>query len=140
MTDVNYILFRLINGVWAKPVLDLYMIFLSLINDYGLVWLLLLAVLAALGDRTGRRAALAGLVTLVAGVISYSRVYVGVHYPGDVLGGTLLRLLIGWLAAFMVNRRGKHEAFRRLISRRRGYSTTPATEYDGHCMLLIGSM
>ena len=34
-----------------------------------------------------------GLATLVA----YSRVYLGVHYPGDVLGGALLGALGGWL-------------------------------------------
>jgi len=28
--------------------------------------------------------------------VSYSRIYLGVHYPGDVLGGALLGALIGW--------------------------------------------
>jgi undecaprenyl-diphosphatase len=32
---------------------------------------------------------------LLAVAIGYSRVYVGVHYPLDVLGGALLGLLIG---------------------------------------------
>ncbi len=191
MTDVNSFLFHLINSVWTNPVLDLCMTFLSLINDYGLVWLMLLAVLAALGGRTGRWAALVGLVALVAGLISsevlknlvmqprpflsisdvrllisppssysfpsvnvayafaassgaslaarrllgrvplwgwgflalaaaisYSRIYVGVHYPGDVLGGALLGLFVGWLAAFIIDRLGKHEAFRRSINPR----------------------
>ena len=191
MTDLNYFLFHLINGVWINPVLDLCMTFLSLINTYGLVWLVLLAVLAVLGGKTGRRAALAGMVVLVVGlissevlknlvmqprpflslsdvrllvsppssysfpsvnvayafaassgaslaaqrllgrmplwgwgfltlaaVISYSRVYVGVHYPGDVLGGALLGLFVGWLAAVIVDRLGEHEAFRRPISPR----------------------
>jgi undecaprenyl-diphosphatase len=189
MTDLNYFLFHLINGVWIDPVLDLCMSFLSLINDYGLVWLALLAVLAALGGKTGRRAALVGMVAMVAGLISsevlkslvmqprpflslsdvrllvspptsysfpsvnvayafaassgtslaaqrllgrvplwgwgflalaaaisYSRVYVGVHYPGDVLVGALLGVFVGWLAALIVDRLGKHEAFRTLIS------------------------
>ncbi|MGB8491240.1 MAG: phosphatase PAP2 family protein [Bacteroidales bacterium] len=31
-----------------------------------------------------------------AAVISYSRVYLGVHYPGDVLFGSLVGLLLGW--------------------------------------------
>jgi len=30
-----------------------------------------------------------------ATVVSYSRIYLGVHYPGDILGGILLGLLIG---------------------------------------------
>jgi undecaprenyl-diphosphatase len=29
--------------------------------------------------------------------ISYSRIYLGVHYPGDVLGGAVLGLLIGYI-------------------------------------------
>ncbi len=29
-------------------------------------------------------------------VIAYSRVYVGAHYPGDVLAGLLLGFLLGW--------------------------------------------
>ena len=32
-----------------------------------------------------------------AAVSSYSRIYLGVHYPGDILCGALLGLLIGWL-------------------------------------------
>lgn len=34
---------------------------------------------------------------LWAAVSSYSRIYLGVHYPGDILCGALLGLLIGWL-------------------------------------------
>lgn len=30
-------------------------------------------------------------------IVSYSRIYLGVHYPGDILGGTLLGIFIGWL-------------------------------------------
>lgn len=36
-----------------------------------------------------------------AAMVSYSRIYLGVHYPGDVVGGALLGALIGystWLA------------------------------------------
>lgn len=32
-----------------------------------------------------------------ASVVSYSRIYVGVHYPGDILGGAILGALIGYL-------------------------------------------
>ena len=34
-------------------------------------------------------------------VVSYSRIYLGVHFPGDVLGGALLGLLIGSLAWYI---------------------------------------
>jgi len=30
-------------------------------------------------------------------VVSYSRVYLGVHYPGDIIGGALLGMASGWL-------------------------------------------
>ncbi len=30
-----------------------------------------------------------------AGIVAYSRVYVGVHYPGDILGGTILGSIVG---------------------------------------------
>jgi len=172
MSDLNRFLFRLVNDAWTIPALDPCLIFLGQINDYGVVWLVLLGALAALGGKTGRWAALAGLAALVAGlassevlkslvmqprpflslpdvrllvsppssysfpsvnatyafaassgasltarrllgrlpvwgwgflalavVVSYSRVYVGVHYPGDVLGGAIIGTSIGWLVA-----------------------------------------
>ena len=36
-----------------------------------------------------------------AATIAFSRVYVGVHYPSDVLGGTLLGFACGWLMVFL---------------------------------------
>jgi undecaprenyl-diphosphatase len=172
MTDLNRFLFRLVNDAWTIPALDPCLIFLGRINDYGVVWLVLLGALAALGGKTDRWAALAGLAAMVMGLafsevlksivmqprpfvsltdvrllvsppgsysfpsvnatyafaafsgtsltarrllgrlpvwgwgflalavaVSYSRVYVGVHYPGDVLSGAVTGLSIGWLVA-----------------------------------------
>lgn len=43
-----------------------------------------------------RRRALAWTVMLWAAVVSYSRIYLGVHFPGDVLCGAILGAVIGW--------------------------------------------
>lgn len=32
-----------------------------------------------------------------AAIVAYSRIYLGVHYPGDIIGGALLGILIGRL-------------------------------------------
>jgi undecaprenyl-diphosphatase len=37
-----------------------------------------------------------------AGIIAFSRVYVGVHYPSDVVGGALIGFLIGQGMVFLV--------------------------------------
>jgi PAP2 superfamily. len=39
------------------------------------------------------------LIYLWAAVIGISQVYVGVHFPADILGGALLGFLIGWITA-----------------------------------------
>ncbi|MBM3443474.1 MAG: phosphatase PAP2 family protein [Bacteroidetes bacterium] len=44
------------------------------------------------------------LLFLWAAVIAYSQVYVGVHFPTDVLAGGLLGALLGWMAAKISNR------------------------------------
>ncbi|MDQ3860891.1 MAG: phosphatase PAP2 family protein [Actinomycetota bacterium] len=196
MTELNRFLFHLVNKVWTSPALDPCMIFLGSINDYGVIWLVLLGVLAALSGKTGRWAALTGLAGLVAGLacsevlksivmqprpfvslpdvrllvspsssysfpsvnttyafaassgasltarrllgrlpawgwgllalaiaVSYSRVYVGVHYPGDVLGGALLGISIGWLVASIGAKVGQDGAFERQTIRDEGDRT-----------------
>ncbi len=37
-------------------------------------------------------------------MVSLSRVYLGVHYPGDILGGALVGVSAGWLAGYCVRR------------------------------------
>jgi undecaprenyl-diphosphatase len=197
MTNVvNRFLFHLVNYDWTSPALDPCMIFLDRINDYGVVWLVLLGALAALGGKTGRWAALAGLTALVVGLavsevlksivmqprpfvslpdvrllvdspgsysfpsvnatyafaassgasltarrlygrlpiwgcgylvlavaVSYSRVYVGVHYPGDVLGGAIVGMSVGWLIASIGVRFGKDGALERTTIRDEGDRT-----------------
>jgi len=38
-----------------------------------------------------------------ATIVSYSRIYLGVHYPGDVLGGAFLGALLGFLIHYFYN-------------------------------------
>jgi membrane-associated phospholipid phosphatase len=40
-----------------------------------------------------------------AGLVSFAQVYVGVHYPLDILGGALVGLATGWMVANVYNRR-----------------------------------
>ena len=36
-----------------------------------------------------------------AAIVSYSRIYLGVHYPGDILGGMLVGFGAAWLVAYL---------------------------------------
>jgi undecaprenyl-diphosphatase len=45
-----------------------------------------------------RRMWFSAAMILWAAAIGYSRIYLGVHYPGDVLAGSVLGLLTGWTA------------------------------------------
>jgi membrane-associated phospholipid phosphatase len=44
-----------------------------------------------------------GIAFIWAGLISYAQVYVGVHYPFDILGGALIGSLAGFIAARLFN-------------------------------------
>jgi undecaprenyl-diphosphatase len=44
------------------------------------------------------------LFFLWAGIICYAQVYVGVHYPLDVLAGALLGLMIGYAGAIVYSK------------------------------------
>ena len=41
---------------------------------------------------------------VLAGLICISRVYVGAHYPTDVIGGVIVGLLCGWLAEKLIEK------------------------------------
>ena len=40
---------------------------------------------------------------ILAGLIGFSRLYVGVHYPTDVIAGVVMGILLSYLAEFLVN-------------------------------------
>ena len=56
-------------------------------NSFGVAVLVLLWV---------KRWWFSGIMILWAFLIAYSRIYLGVHYPGDVIGGALWGALCGW--------------------------------------------
>ncbi len=59
---------------------------------------------------------LAPAVLLLAAVEAYSRVYVGVHYPFDIMVGAMVGALTGWVVVWLAGSRyGRHDAgkFRR---------------------------
>ncbi|MBR9919207.1 MAG: phosphatase PAP2 family protein [Bacteroidetes bacterium] len=47
------------------------------------------------------------LLFIWAGIIAWAQVYVGVHYPLDVLAGALLGTIIGWLCAWLFSKYGR---------------------------------
>ena len=55
----------------------------------------------------GREAPLAAVpLHLLAATVGYSRIHTGVHYPGDVIVGSLIGTTVGETVAFLVRRRG----------------------------------
>jgi undecaprenyl-diphosphatase len=48
-----------------------------------------------------RRSAYTWFIFAWAALVSYSRIYLGVHYPGDILGGAMLGIGIGWFTWFL---------------------------------------
>ncbi len=51
----------------------------------------------------------------LASIIAFSRLYLYVHYPTDVLGGIILGVLIAFLACFIVNKVQKIYFEKRLV-------------------------
>lgn len=45
-------------------------------------------------------------------LVSYSRIYLGVHYPGDILGGAMIGFLCGWLVYVIYSKISKLRYFR----------------------------
>jgi len=38
-----------------------------------------------------------------SGLVSYTRIYLGVHYPGDILAGAMVGVVVGWIGFALLN-------------------------------------
>ena len=59
-------------------------------------------IFATLKQKVNRR--WLALIFLWAFVPSYAQVYVGVHFPTDIIGGIFVGLMLGYLVAYLFNR------------------------------------
>ena len=69
----------------------------------------------------GRRFGIPAII--VAALIAFSRLYLGVHYPSDVLAGALIGALIGFVVCIVYNNFFREMFHERLTSFRIGGST-----------------
>ena len=94
-----------------NPVTDVLFVWITRLGNVGMIWILLAVVLLLRRKtrKTGDILAAALYLTgarrlwkpaLVLGMlIAFSRLYLYVHYPSDILGGVLVGLFAGWVGS-----------------------------------------
>ena len=99
-----------------NPVTDVLFVWITRLGNVGMIWILLAAVLLLrrktrkTGDILAAALYLAGArrlwkPALVLGMlIAFSRLYLYVHYPTDILGGIAVGLLSGYMGYRMVKK------------------------------------
>ena len=90
--NVELMLLTVLQGLRTR-ILDAVMLFFTHLGDAGLIW----AALTALWLAGKKQWALAALPLGV--LIAFSRMYLFVHYPTDILGGVLVGVGCGWMGA-----------------------------------------
>lgn len=81
------------------------------------IWLLTLMIVHWFRDRV-----LSQTMVVIALLVCYSRVYLGYHYPGDILGGFIVAYIVMWVLEWMHE---EHLHFNRVREVR--HSWVPAT-------------
>ncbi len=76
-------------------------------NSFGIATFLLLLV---------KNRAFSISLIIWAAMNAFTRIYLGVHYPGDILAGTFIGVIVGWGAYRYIMTRQKHNKHRDWIS------------------------
>lgn len=92
--SLDQLLFHLADQVWVNPLLDRLMLALSAAGRLGSLWLVLLGATVAVGKKTGRSVAFAGLVALAAGFAASDLVKELTMRPRPLLSLPDMRLLV----------------------------------------------
>ena len=93
---------KILDGIQAlrTPVGDTIMCFFTKLGNAGALWIALAVVLLAIPKT--RKCGMA-----VAAIIAFSRMYLYVHYPTDILGGIVIGVLSGYIGKCIMQYRRK---------------------------------
>lgn len=83
------------------PLGDVVMPWISALGNAGMIWIVLAAVLLLI-PKTRK----SGVILALAVLIAFSRLYLYVHYPTDILGGIVVGVTAGYLG-YLLEERGR---------------------------------
>ena len=81
-----------------NPVTDVLFVWITRLGNVGMIWILLAAVLL-LRRKTRKTGDILAAALVLGMLIAFSRLYLYVHYPSDILGGVLVGLFAGWVGS-----------------------------------------